>query len=113
MTRVEQRHHPRHLLLHQPVGEFRLQTPTADYPIKVINDISGSGIRFYLDTCLTSHLQVAIAYAEPSLKLEVNGMVAWCTARAGTEDEADDRGRFIVGVQLFSPMLLMAMSGTY
>jgi hypothetical protein len=113
MTRVEQRHHPRYRLLHQPVGEFRLHTPTADYPIKVINDISSSGIRFYLDTSLTAHLKVAVAYAEPSLKLQVNGVVAWCATRLRAADEADDRGRFIVGVQLLSPVLLMAMSGTY
>jgi hypothetical protein len=114
MTRVEQRQHPRHQLLHQPVGEFRLHTPTDDYPIKVINDISSSGIRFYLDTSLTVHLKVAIAYAEPSLKLQVNGIVAWCSTRHREADEAaDDRDRFIIGVQLLSPMLLMAMSGTY
>ncbi len=72
MTIVEQRTHTRYALLRQPVGEFRLHTPTADYPIKVINDISSSGMRIYLD-----------------------------------------RGRFIIGIQLLSPMLLMAMSGTY
>jgi hypothetical protein len=112
MTIVEQRKQPRHVLLHQPVGEFRLHTPTAVYPIKVINDISISGIRIYLDTSLTSRLQVAVEYVEPSLKLEVNGIVAWCATRLrGTDD--GDRGRFIIGIQLLSPMLLMAMSGTY
>jgi hypothetical protein len=113
MTRVEQRKHRRYPLIQQPVGEFRLQTPAATYPIKVINDISSSGIRFYLDTSLTPCLQVAVEYVEPSLKLEVNGIVAWCAARLHARDDADDRGRFIIGVQLLSPMLLMAMSGTY
>jgi hypothetical protein len=113
MTRVEQRKHRRYPLVKQPVGEFRLQTPTASYAIEVINDISSSGIRFYLDTNLTPRLQVAVEYVEPSLKLEVNGTVAWCAARLHAGDDADDRGRFIIGVQLLSPMLLMAMSGTY
>ncbi|GAC1479850.1 MAG: hypothetical protein NVS1B6_20640 [Steroidobacteraceae bacterium] len=113
MTRVEQRKQPRYPLIQQPVGEFRLRAPTAAYPIKVINDISSSGMRIYLDDELTPRLQVAIEYFEPSLKLEVNGIVAWCVSRLRTADEADDRGRFIIGIQLFSPMLLMAMSGTY
>jgi hypothetical protein len=113
MTIVEQRKHRRYPLLQQPVGEFRLQTSTATYPIKVINDISSSGIRLYLDTCLAPRMQVAIEYAEPSLKLEVNGIVAWCAARVRGTDDGDIRGRFIIGVRLLSPMLLMAMSGTY
>jgi hypothetical protein len=107
MTIVEQRTHTRYALLRQPVGEFRLHTPTAAYPIKVINDISSSGMRIYFD-----RLRVAVEYLEPSLKLEVNGIVAWCATRLRpTED--DDRGRYIIGIQLLSPMLLMAMSGTY
>ena len=113
MTIVEQRKHRRYPLLHQPAGEFRLQTPTATYPINVINDISSSGIRIYLDRSLSPRLQVAIEYVEPSLKLEVNGMVAWCATRVRGTDEGDIRGRFIIGIQLLSPMLLMAMSGTY
>src|SRR5450631_3636009 len=112
MTIVEQRQHRRYRLLHQPVGQFRLQTATATYPIQVINDISSSGIRLYLDTSLVPRLPVAIEYAEPSLKLEVNGMVAWCATRVRGTDIDDPRGRFIIGIQLLSPMLLMAMSGT-
>ena len=113
MTIVEQRTQTRYALLRQPVGEFRLHTPTAIYPIKVINDISSSGMRIYLETSLTSRLRVAVEYQEASLKLEVNGIVAWCATRLRPTDDGDDRGRFIIGIQLLSPMLLMVMSGTY
>jgi hypothetical protein len=113
MTIIEQRKHQRYPLVRQPVGEFRLQTPTATYPIEVINDISSSGMRIYLDINLTARLQVAVEYIEPSLKLEVNGMVAWCAARMRRKDASDSPGRFVIGIQLLSPMLLMAMSGTY
>jgi hypothetical protein len=113
MTIIEQRKHPRYPLVRQPVGEFRLQTPTATYPIEVINDISSSGIRIYLDIKLTERLQVAVEYIEPSLKLEVNGTVAWCAPRMRRVDDDDSPGRFVIGIQLLSPMLLMAMSGTY
>jgi hypothetical protein len=113
MTIIEQRKHQRYPLVRQPVGEFRLQTPTATYPIEVINDISSSGMRIYLDINLAARLQVAVEYIEPSLKLEVNGIVAWCAARMRRKDASDSPGRFVIGIQLLSPMLLMAMSGTY
>jgi PilZ domain len=113
MTIIEQRRHQRHPLVRQPVGEFLLQTPTGMYPIKVINDISSSGIRIYLDTSLTTLLPVAVQYVEPSLKVEVNGIVAWCAARVHRMEDGESPGRFVIGIQLLSPMLLMAMSGTY
>ena len=113
MTLVEHRKHPRYPLTHQPVGDFRLITPTAAYPIKIINDISVSGMRIYLDTHLTPRLQVTVEYIEASLKLEVNGMIAWVATRLHGGDDGDGRGRFIIGVQLLSPMLMMAMSGTH
>jgi hypothetical protein len=105
--------HSRHPLLRQPVGEFQLHTSTDTYPLKVIKDISSSGIRFYLDSSLTARMQVTVEYVESNRKLEVNGIVAWCAERLRATDDGDDRGRFIIGVRLLSPMLLMAMSGTY
>jgi hypothetical protein len=113
MTLVEQREHSRYPLLRQPAGEFQLHAPTGTYPIKVINDISSSGIRFYLETSLSARLHVTVEYVEPSRKLEVDGIVAWCAERLRATDDVDDRGRFIIGVRLLSPMLLIAMSGTY
>jgi hypothetical protein len=110
MTIIEQRKQQRYPLVRQPAGEFLLQTPAATYPIDVINDISSSGIQIYLDTSLSTLLQVTVEYVEPSLKVEVNGIVIWCAARA---DSADSPGRFVIGIQLLSPVLLMAMSGTY
>jgi hypothetical protein len=110
MTIIEQRRQQRYPLVRQPAGEFILQTPTATYPIDVINDISSAGIQIYLDTSLSTLLQVTVEYVEPSLKVEVNGIVIWCAARS---DSADSTGRFVIGIQLLSPVLLMAMSGTY
>jgi hypothetical protein len=112
MTIIEQRRHARYPLVRQPAGEFLLKTPTTTYPIKVINDISSSGIQIYLDTSLTALLRVAVEYAEPSLKVEVNGIVAWCATRLH-RTQGDVPGRFVIGIHLLSPTLLMAMSGTY
>jgi PilZ domain len=113
MTIIEQRKQQRYPLVRQPVGEFLLRTPTATYPIDVINDISSSGIQIYLDTSLSTLLQVTVQYVEPSLKVDVNGIVIWCADRAHGTDSAGDPGRFVIGIQLLSPVLLMAMSGTY
>src|SRR3981081_4606590 len=96
MTIKEKRRHPRYPLVSQPVGEFLLQTPTGKYPIEVINDISSSGIQIYLDVSLTALLQVAVEYVEPSLKVEVNGIVAWCADRVHGTDDVDSPGRFII-----------------
>jgi hypothetical protein len=113
MTVIEQRRQQRYPLLRQPAGEFLLRTPTARYPIEVITDISSSGIQIYLDTSLSTLLQVTVEYVEPTLKLDVNGIVIWCAAPADGPDNADSAGRYVIGIQLLSPMLLMAMSGTY
>jgi len=113
MTVVEHRKDLRYPLVRQAAGEFRLLTAAAAYPIEVIKDISSSGIRVYLNTCLAERLQVSIEYVEPTLKLELNGMVAWCTELEERTDAVETYGRYIVGIQLFSPVLLMAMSGLY
>jgi hypothetical protein len=113
MTVVEQRKHQRYPLVRQTTGEFRLLTPAAAYPIDVIKDISSSGIRVYLNTYLAERLQIVVEYIVPTLKLELNGMVAWCAAQEEDTDAIETYGRYVVGIQLFSPVLLMAMSGLY
>ena len=113
MTGIEQRKHRRHVLGRQAPGAFRLLTPTAAYPITVVRDISSSGIRVFLDAGLTEGLDVAVEYTEASLKLEMQGRVAWCTEQ--TEGPGTDKsaGRYVVGIQLFSPFLFMSMAGLY
>jgi PilZ domain len=113
MTVVEQRRHHRYPLVRQAAGEFRLLTPAGAYPIDVIKDISSSGIRVYLNTYLAERLPISVEYADPTIKLELNGMVAWCVAQEQESEAIETFGRYIVGIQLFSPVLLMAMSGLY
>jgi hypothetical protein len=113
MTIVEHRKHQRYPLARQAPGEFRLLTPTEAFTIDVIKDISNSGIRVYLNTPLAECLRISIEYVEPSLKLELNGLVAWCTEEENDGGAVEASGRYVVGIQLFSPVLLMAMSGLY
>ena len=113
LTIIEQRRDKRAPLAHRPPGAFQLKTPETTYPIDVIRDISSSGIRVYLPAALTKHLRVVVEYIEPAFKLEVNGMVVWCKARAPDAAAEDSADHFVVGIQLLSPLLLMAMSEAY
>jgi len=113
MTVNEQRKHPRHVLGRQAPGTFRLLTPAAAYPVAVIRDISNSGIRVFLDAGLTERLDVVVEYTESTLKLEMQGRVAWCTEQTPGTETIKGAGRYVVGVELFSPFLFMCMAGLY
>jgi len=112
MTALEQRKHPRLVIGRQASGKFRLLTPASAYPIAKIRDISSSGLRVFLEAGLTKRLDVVVEYREPTLKLEMNGRVAWCTEQADGAATMES-GRYIVGIELFSPFLFMSMAGLY
>jgi hypothetical protein len=109
MTIIEQRKHRRFPVLQQPAGDVLLRTATAAYPVNVIKDISSSGIRVYLHQALPVSSQLILEYVEPNLKLEVNGTVAWCATRRIAPAVADAAGNFVIGIELFSPVLLLAV----
>jgi hypothetical protein len=109
MTRIEQRRLDRYPLQRQPDGKLRLRTADGRHAIVEIRDISDFGISFYLEDSLDVSAKVAIEYADPKLKLEVYGRVAWCAARpVGAEEDPPSRG-FVLGVELISPMMLFAV----
>jgi hypothetical protein len=108
----EQRKHERLDVARQAPGKFRLLTPAAAYPIVVIRDLSGSGIRVFVDADLKEGLDVVLEYTEATLKLEMQGRVAWCTEQDGVE-ATKSAGRYVAGIELFSPFLFMAMADLY
>jgi len=109
----EQRKHERLEIARQAPGKFRLLTPAGAYPIAAIRDLSGSGIRVFLDASLAERLDVVVEYTELTLKLEMQGRVAWCTAQDHGTGAAKSAGRYVVGIELFSPFLFMSMAGLY
>ena len=113
MTVGEQRKYPRHELARQALGKYRLLTPVAAYPITAIRDISSSGIRVFLDVRLTERLDVVVDYTEPTLKLEIQGRVAWCAEQALGAETIKGADRYVLGIELFSPFLFMTMAGLY
>jgi len=110
MVMVDQRKHPRQLLGRQAPGDFQLLTPEAMHPVRVIRDISVSGIRVVVDVAVAKGSDVVLEYSEPTVKLTTQGRVAWC---AEQPNESEDAGHFMVGVELFSPFLFMALAGLY
>jgi hypothetical protein len=108
----EQRKHERLEIARQAPGKFRLLTPAGAYPIAAIRDLSGSGIRVFLDVELEERLDVVIEYTEATLKLEIQGRVAWSVEQEEVE-ATKSAGRYVVGIELFSPFLFMSMAGLY
>jgi hypothetical protein len=112
---VDQRQDERYPFKQPAAGVFLLQTPDGSHPIALIKDISSNGMRIHLDVALEAGVKVVVVYAGPEIKAEVNGMVVWCQERAPEADEhadEDEEGSpFMIGIQLLSPVLLMAMSG--
>jgi hypothetical protein len=108
----EQRKHERLEIARQAPGNFRLLTPAGAYPIAAIRDLSGSGIRVFLDAELKERLDVVIEYTEATLKLEIQGRVAWSVEQEEVE-ATKSAGRYVVGIELFSPFLFMSMAGLY
>ena len=109
MQRNEQRNIERYKLDRQPDGHVVLRIGAARYPVNEIKDVSSSGISFFLNQAAPESAQVAIEYTDPKVKIEVYGRVAWCTSQQDDEPAPQAAHRFIVGVQLLSPLMLLAM----
>ncbi|MEI8169959.1 MAG: PilZ domain-containing protein [Rhodoferax sp.] len=109
MIKIEQRNLERFPIELQPDGVVVLRTTDARHPIHVIRDISNSGISFYLSHSVVESSRVAIEYADPKVKIEVYGRVAWCKPRTEGTQEDLDKAMFVMGVELLSPMMLFAM----
>jgi hypothetical protein len=66
----------------------------------------------FLDAALRERLDVMIEYTEATLKLEMQGRVAWCSEKDEVE-ATKSAGRYVVGIELFSPFLFMSMADLY
>ena len=109
MNRVEQRNVERFPISLQPDGQVVLRTPETRFQINEIKDISNSGISFYLNQSVAVSSKVAIEYADPKVKIEVYGRVAWCIPRPADSYDVQKGAMFVMGVELLSPMMLYAV----
>lgn len=108
MLHSEKRLLPRILLGDVPRGAVTLVCNGHRIMIERLRDISNSGISFSLNQALAVSEQISIAYADPKIKLEVFGRVAWCSqTQATATDHA--HANYLMGVELLSPMMLFAV----
>jgi hypothetical protein len=110
MADFNNRREVRYPLEHQPTGQLFLRSPTGRFQIKEIRDISSGGISTYLDRAVPASAKVAIEYADGKVRVEVNGTVAWCSEREEGKTHQEQRiDRFVLGIQLLSPLMLYMM----
>jgi PilZ domain len=105
MNPSEKRLLPRILLGAVPPGAVTLLLRGQRIGIESLRDISNSGISFSAHRAVAVSENISIEYADPQVKLEVFGRVAWCSPQAALGNSA----HYLMGVELLSPMMLFAV----
>jgi hypothetical protein len=123
MHTPEKRQLPRIPLGSVPRGAVALIHQGQRIEVPGLRDISHTGISFLLNQPVAVAAQVAIAYSDHHVKLEVFGRVAWCSLMQPTHSDVDveldvevtpqadagHSGNYLLGVELLSPMMLYAV----
>lgn len=77
--------------------------------IESVRDISNSGISLSINEKLAVSERVSVCYTGSSVNLEVYGRVAWCNETQRVAPQSGHPGQYMMGVELLSPMMLMAV----
>jgi hypothetical protein len=109
MNHAEKRILPRILLGEVPRGSVSLVLRGHRIVIESLRDISNSGISFSLNQQVAVSEKISIEYADPHVKLEVFGRVAWCRKTEAKADATLHPSAYLMGVELMSPMMLFAV----
>jgi hypothetical protein len=109
MNHAEKRILPRILLGEVPRGSVSLVWRGHRIVIESLRDISNSGISFSLNQQVAVSEKISIEYADPHVKLEVFGRVAWCSKTELQPQTTQHPGNYLMGVELMSPMMLFAV----
>lgn len=98
------------LLGEVPRGSISLLFREHRLIIESLRDISNSGISFSLNQQVGVSEKISIEYSDPHVKLEVFGRVAWCSPNDLRIPGATEHpGKYLMGVELMSPMMLFAV----
>ena len=103
----EQRTEERLALSRQPSGKITVSTPFGRIESSRVRDISRSGISLEVDRPIGQETPVSVEYSESSLNLSVNGRLAWSRTNEKPADAAVAASAYVVGIELFSPGLLL------
>jgi hypothetical protein len=109
MTKAEKRKQGRFSIHTQPEGKIFLRTANERFPVRAVKDISNAGVSVFLDKGIPVRSQVAVEYSDQKIKLEVHGLVSWCTPKMGEEDSQARSNGHVVGVELLSPLLFFSL----
>jgi hypothetical protein len=113
MFREEKRKQERYSFELPPEGTVFLVRQGVRLPVTGIKDISNSGVSLSMDEAVEVFAPVTVEYDDTRACVQVCGFVTRC-APAGEADGADaGAGRFIIGIELASPLLLLSMFQKY
>jgi len=112
MQQHDKRLVPRISVGETPMGSLSMLYQGRKLVIRRLMNISESGLSCFVDEPVDISERIGIAYADAhvNVNVEVFGRVAWCSQiqHADTPGESAT-SRYLVGVELFSPMMLYAV----
>jgi hypothetical protein len=109
MHHTEKRLVPRIPVPQLPHNALTLIADGREFKLDGLRDISESGIRCELGHSFPVSASVAIQYKDSKVQLAVHGRVAWCKKSPNTEQTGSTEDTFMMGVELLSPMILLAV----
>lgn len=112
MNQFEKRQLPRLPLGHVPRGALTLIHGGRRILMQDLRDISDTGISFSLNEQVSVLEEISVEYADAKVKIEVFGRVAWCNEIRTLDLKTPFNGRYLLGVELLSPLMLYAVLPT-
>lgn len=108
MKQLEKRQLPRLVPGDVPRGDLMLHHNGQNTVIESVRDISNSGISLSMNGAIPVSEKVSVQYAGSQVSVEVYGRVAWCSETQVVEPQSRHPGKYLMGVELLSPMMLLA-----
>lgn len=109
MKQLEKRQLARLPLGQVPRGALTLLHQGLRTIILELRDISNAGISFSLNERISESEKISVEFTDTKVKLEVFGRVAWCRETSALALNEPLAGKYLLGVELLSPMLLYAV----
>lgn len=76
--------------------------------VESVRDISNSGMSLSLNEAVAPSTRISVYYSGAQTHVEVFGRVAWCNETSLVEPGSRHPGKYLMGVELLSPTMLLA-----
>ncbi len=103
---TDQRYESRVALEHQPEGRLTVCTPFERLETRHVRDVSRNGISVEVDRPIAPNTPIKVEYQADRIDISVNGRLAWLRPPSDGARAAVSGG-YLVGIELFSPGLLL------